>query len=158
AFRAPLEPTTDRHLAMLIPVTNFAELPTAGNPGSTHATFGAPIFFDLGGLAIRDIRANADGQYLLIAGTAADPNSGFALYTWAGKPAQAPRKTGTTLPQLPSADNLGAWETIVSVPSPLVAGAPIRMLQDDGDVDFYNDGTTSKTGTTTDLQKDLGVT
>jgi hypothetical protein len=158
AFRAPLEPATNRHLAMLVPVTNFAALPTGGNPGSVHATFGAPIFFDLGGLGIRDIRENTDGQYLIIAGSADDANSGFVLYIWDGNPAHAPRKTGTTLPQLPSADNLGAWETIVSVPAPLIAGAPLRLLQDDGDAIFYNDGLTSKTGTVTDLQKDLGVT
>jgi hypothetical protein len=157
AFRAPLEPTTDRHLAMLVPVTNFAALPTGGNPGSVHATFGAPVFFDLGGLGIRDIRRNADGQYLMIAGTADDTNSGFALYTWDGNPAHAPRKTGTALPQLPSAGNLGAWETIVGVPDPQVAGAPVRLIQDDGDVVFYGDGLTSKAGIVTDLQKDLGV-
>jgi Bacterial Ig-like domain (group 3) len=157
AFRAPLEPTTNRHLAMLIPVTNFADLATNGNPGTTHATFGSPIFFDLGGLGIRDIRENADGQYLIVAGTADDSNSGFVLYTWDGNPAHAPRQTPTVLPQLPSADNLGAWETIVSTPDPLVSGAPVQLLQDDGDVDWYGDGLTSKTGTVTDLQKDLGV-
>lgn len=157
AFRAPLEPTTDRHLAMLIPVTNFASLPTTGNPGTVHATFGAPIYFDLGGLGIRDIKENADGQYLIVAGTADDSNSGFVLYSWDGNPADAPQKTGTTLPQLPSAGNLGAWETIVSVPDPLTAGAPVQLLQDDGDVDFYDTGLTSKTGEPTDLQKDLGV-
>jgi hypothetical protein len=157
AFRAPLEPTTDRHLAMLIPVTNFAQLPTSGNPGTVHATFGAPIFFDLGGLGIRDIKENADGQYLIIAGTADGSNSGFVLYEWDGNPAHAPRQTGTALPQLPSADNLGAWETIVSVPDPLTTGSSVKLLQDDGDVDFYNTGLTSKTGEQTDLQKDLGV-
>ena len=157
SFRAPLEPTSNRHLAMLIPVTNFTQLATSGNPGTVHATFGAPIFFDLGGLGIRDIKENADGQYLIIAGTADDTNSGFVLYTWDGNPADAPRKTGTTLPQLPTADNLGAWETIVSVPDPLTTGAPVQLLQDDGDVDFYNSGLTSKTGEPTDLQKDLGV-
>jgi hypothetical protein len=157
AFRAPLEPTTNRHLAMLIPVTNFAQLPTTGNPGTVHATFGAPIFFDLGGLGIRDIKENADGQYLIIAGTADDSNSGFALYSWDGNPAHAPQKTGTPLPQLPSSSNLGAWETIVSVPSPLAAGAKVKLLQDDGDVDFYGSGLTSKTGEQTDLQKNLGL-
>jgi hypothetical protein len=158
AFRAPLEPTTDRHLAMLVPVTNFAALPTAGNPGAVHATFGAPVLLDLGGLGIRDIRRNADGQYLILAGTADDANSGFVLYAWDGDPAHAPRRTGTALPQLPSTDNLGAWETIVSTPDPLVAGAPVRLLQDDGDVVFYGDGLTAKAGIVTDLQKDLGVT
>jgi hypothetical protein len=157
AFRAPLEPTTDRHLAMLIPVTNFAQLPTSGNPGTVSAKFGAPIFFDLGGLGVRDIKENADGQYLIIAGTADDSNSGFVLYSWDGNPAHAPQKTGDALPQLPTASNLGAWETIVSVPDPLVAGAPVKLLQDDGDVDFYNSGLTSKTGEQTDLQKNLGL-
>jgi hypothetical protein len=157
AFRAPLEPTTNRHLAMLIPVTNFAQLPTTGNPGTVHATFGAPIFFDLGGLGVRDIKENADGQYLIIAGTADGSNSGFVLYSWDGNPAHAPQKTGTTLPQLPSSSNLGAWETIVSVPSPLAAGAQVKLLQDDGDVDFYDSGLTSKTGEQTDLQKNLGL-
>ena len=61
------------------------------------------------------------------------------------------------LPQLPSATNLGAWETIVSVPDPLVAGADVRLVQDDGDVDWYDSGLTSKTGEQTDLQKDLGL-
>jgi hypothetical protein len=158
AFRAPLEPTTDRHLAMLVPVTNLATLPTTGNPGSTHATFGKPLFFDLGGLGIRDIRRNATGQYLIIAGTADEANTGFVLYTWDGNPAHQPRRTGNTLPTLPAADNLGAWETIVAVPDPLVTGASIHLLQDDGDAVFYNDGLTSKTGTVTDLQKNLGLT
>jgi Bacterial Ig-like domain (group 3)/Protein of unknown function (DUF3616) len=157
AFRAPLEPTTNRHLAMLIPVTNFTSLTASGNPGATHATFGAPIFMDLGGLGIRDIKENANGQYLIIAGTADDTNSGFVLYSWDGNPAHAPLQTSTQLPQLPSSDNLGAWETIVSVPDQLVANAPVQLLQDDGDVDFYGDGLTSKTGEITDLQKNLGV-
>ncbi len=154
AFRAPLEPTTNRHLAMLIPVTNFTALVNGG----THATFGTPVFFDLGGLGIRDIRANADGQYLIIAGTADDTNSGFVLYAWDGIAGHAPLKTGITLPQLPSDTNLGAWETIVAVPSPLVPGAPLQLLQDDGDVDFYGNGLTSKTGEITDLQKNIAVT
>jgi hypothetical protein len=138
---------------MLIPVTNFSDL----TGGGVHATFGSPILFDLGGLGIRDIRSNGAGQFLIIAGTADDANSGFVLYEWDGNPAHAPRQTGTTLPQLPSADNLGAWETIESVPSPLRAGSPVQLMQDDGDVDFYGDRLTSKTGEITDLQKDLGL-
>ena len=156
AFRAPLEPTTNRHLAMLIPVTNFTSL-ESGNPGTTHATFGAPIYFDLGGLGVRDIKENADGQYLIVAGTADDSNSGFVLYEWDGNPAHAPLQTGVTLPQLPTATNLGAWETIVSVPDPLSSGATVKLIQDDGDVDWYNTGLTSKTGEQTDLQKDLSL-
>ncbi|MCW2497139.1 MAG: hypothetical protein JWQ77_3063, partial [Jatrophihabitans sp.] len=154
SFRAPLEPTTDRHLALLVPVTNLAEI-TSGS--ATHATFGAPILLDLGGLAVRDIRKNADGQYLISAGSADDSNSDFELYTWDGKAADAARHTGTTLPVLPSADNQGSWETVVSVPDPLTSGSTIPMLQDDGDVAWYGDGLTSKNGMPSDLQKSVGL-
>jgi hypothetical protein len=147
-FRAPLQPTSDRHLAMLIPVTNFADLVGGG----VHATFGAPVFLDLGGLGIRDIKANADGQYLIIAGSADDTNGSFVLYEWDGNPAHGARATGVTLP-----NEDGAWEAVVSVPSPLVAGAPVQLVQDDGDYDFYGDGLTSKTGEVTALQKDIVV-
>ncbi|HEX8714492.1 MAG TPA: hypothetical protein VF706_02900, partial [Solirubrobacteraceae bacterium] len=39
AFRAPLEPTSARAKALLVPVMNFSSLVTNGNPGSTKATF-----------------------------------------------------------------------------------------------------------------------
>ena len=156
AFRAPLEPTTDRHLAMLVPVTNIDRLVADGNPGTTHATFGAPIFMDLGGLGIRDIKENADGQYLIIAGTADGSNSSFVLYSWDGKPSDPPLPTGTTLPLEPAGANQGSWETIVAVPDPLVAGAAVQLVQDDGDTAWYGDTVTSKTGLAPDLEKDLG--
>jgi hypothetical protein len=158
AFRAPLEPTTDRHLAMLIPVTNYSSLATSGNQTSTHATFGKPVYLDLGGFGIRDIKENAAGRFLIVAGTADDSNTGFSLWQWDGDPAHAPRKTGTTLPQVPTADNAGSWETIVSVPAALTAGAPVQLAQDDGTVDWYGDGLTSKTGEAQGLQKDLAAT
>ncbi|RKR73963.1 beta strand repeat-containing protein [Frondihabitans australicus] len=158
AFRAPLEPTTDRHLAMLIPVTNYTALSTAGNQSSTHATFGKPIFMDLGGLGIRDIKENANGQFLIVAGTANGDNTGFSLYAWDGDPAHAPRLTGTQLPQVPATPNNGSWETIVSVPDSLTTGSQVQLVQDDGTVDWYGDGLTSKTGEATGLQKDLAAT
>jgi hypothetical protein len=158
AFRAPLEPTTDRRLAMLIPVTNYSALATSGNQTSTHAAFGAPVFMDLGGLGIRDIKENASGQFLIVAGTADDTNTGFSLWQWDGAPAHAPRKTGTALPQVPTADDAGSWETIVSVPAALTPGAPVQLAQDDGTVDWYGDGLTSKTGEAQGLQKDLAAT
>jgi len=154
-FRAPLEPVTDRHLAMLVPVTNLASVVDGS---AAHATFGDPVYLDLGGLGIRDIRANADGTFLIVAGTADGTNDRFVLYTWDGVPGHPARQIGTALPQWPSASDPGSWETIVSVPSPLVAGSPLHMLQDDGDVDFYGDGLTSKTGEVTGLQKSLGAT
>jgi Bacterial Ig-like domain (group 3) len=153
-FRAPLEPTTDRHLALVVPLTNIGAL-TSGS-GTAHAAFGAPILMNLGGLGIRDIRKNADGQYLIVAGTADGTNDPFVLYSWDGKPSDPPIATGTTLPSEPAGDNKGAWETIVSVPDPLTAGAPVRLVQDNGDTAWYGDARTSKSGLPTDLQKSLG--
>ena len=158
AFRAPLEPTTDRHLALVVPVTDIDQLVGNGNPGSVHATFGAPILMDLGGLGIREIRQNADGQYLIIAGTADDTNSSFVLYSWDGVPSDPPLPTGTALPLEPAGANQGSWETVVSVPDPLTAGASVPLLQDDGDTAWYGDTATSKSGLDPALQKDLGQT
>lgn len=152
AFRAPLEPTNDRKAALLIPVSNFASLVTHGNPGSTPATFGAPLEWNLGGLGLRELRRNADGEFLAIAGTSDDSNSQFGLYEWDGNRADQPVLTETAL----SSVNEGAWEDIVSVPDPIVSGASVELLQDDGDSVWYGDGETSKTGMPTGLQKDLG--
>jgi hypothetical protein len=156
AFRAPLEPTTDRHLALVVPVTNIDELANSGNPGSVHATFGAPIQMDLGGLGIRDIRKNADGQYMIIAGTADESNTAFVLYSWDGNPLHPPVRTETALPLEPAGADQGSWETVVSVPDQLSAGATFELVQDDGDTAWYGDGRTSKTGLLPALEKDLG--
>ena len=156
AFRAPLEPTDNRHLAMLVPVTDIDQLVADGNPGTTHATFGAPIFMDLGGLGIRDIKENADGQYLIVAGTADGSNTSFVLYSWDGNPSDPPLRTGTPLPLEPAGANQGSWETVVSVPDPLVAGSDVQLVQDDGDTAWYGDTLTSKTGLSPALDKDLG--
>lgn len=157
SFRAPLEPTTDRHLALLVPLTDVTTDIAAGPTANGQSTFGAPIELDLGGLGVRDIKQNADGQYLVIAGSADDTNAGFVLYDWDGNPNDDPQPTGTTLPQLPSANNAGSWETIVSVPEPLTSGSSLRLIQDDGTVAWYGDGLTTKTGLLPDLQKSLGV-
>jgi hypothetical protein len=153
AFRAPLEPTTNRHLALVVPVTNIDNLVTGA---ATAATFGAPMFWDLGGLGVRDIKENADGQYLVIAGTPDGTNSSFVLYTWDGNPSDAPVQTNTTLPLIPAGANQGSWETIVSVPDPLTSGSNVQLLEDNGDTAWYGDTATSKTTLPADLQKDLG--
>jgi Bacterial Ig-like domain (group 3) len=158
AFRAPLEPTSDRHLALVLPLTDIDQLVADGNPGTVHATFGAPILMNLGGLGLREIRADADGQYLISAGTADGSNSSFVLYSWDGVPADPPLPTGTALPLEPAGGNQGSWETIVSVPDPLVAGAPVELVQDDGDTAWYGDTATSKDTLAPALQKDLGQT
>ncbi|MFC1421046.1 Ig-like domain repeat protein [Streptacidiphilus cavernicola] len=155
AFRAPLEPTTDRHLALVVPVTN-ADRIAADSSGSVHAAFGAPILMDLGGLGIRDMRRNADGQYLILAGSADGTNDSFVLYSWDGEPNDPPLRAGPALPIEPGNGNQGSWETIVSVPDPLTAGSPLHLVQDDGDTAWYGDTHTSKSGLGPDLMKSLG--
>jgi hypothetical protein len=153
AFRAPLEPTGSRHLALVIPVTNIDKLVTGA---ASTATFGTPMQWNLGGLGIRDIKENADGTYLIIAGTADGSNTSFVLYTWDGNPNDAPQESNTTLPLVPAGANQGSWETIVSVPDPLTSGSAVQLLEDNGDTAWYGDTATSKSGLPADLQKDLG--
>jgi hypothetical protein len=153
-FRAPLEPTSNRNLALVIPITNIDALVDNGNPGTTHASFGPPLQWNLGALGVREIRKNADNQYLIIAG-ASDETPGQFLYKWDGVPADPPRLSQTTLPL--GADR-GNWESIVSVPDPLVSGASFQALQDNGDTAWYGDTLTSKNGLNPDLEKDLGDT
>jgi len=152
AFRAPLQPPNDRKDALLIPVTNFTSLVTHGNPGSSPATFDPAIQWNLEGRGLRELRRNAAGQFLAIAGTSDDSNSTFGLYAWDGNPADQPVLSSTSLTSV----NEGAWEDIVSVPEPLVGGSTVELLQDDGDSVWYADGLTSKTGMPSGLQKDLG--
>ncbi len=152
AFRAPIEPPNSRAKALLVPVTDFSSLVTSGNPGSTSATFGAPLEWGLGGLGIREIRRNAAGEYLVIAGTSDDSNSSFGLYTWDGDPAHQPLLTDTPLSSVAE----GSWEAIVSVPEPLADGDTIELLEDNGETIWYADGLTSKSGMPSGLQKDLG--
>ena len=129
-FRAPLLPQTDRHLALVVPVTNLTGLVTGGGP----ATFGTPMLWDLGGLSVRELRRNADGQYLVIAGSYQEGGDEF-LYSWDGNPAHQPARLGTSLPPFLT----GAWEGIPSVPDPLADGATVQVLMDTGDWNYYGD-------------------
>jgi hypothetical protein len=151
AFRAPLEPYGSGNDALLVPVT---DLPSLIGAQDGSATFGSPIEMNLGGLGIREIRKNADDQYLIIAGTPDGSNSQFSLYTWDGEPADSPTLTDTALPQTED----GAWEGIVSVPDPLVDGSSAELVEDNGDTAWYGDASTSKSGLPSGLQKDLGET
>jgi hypothetical protein len=154
AFRAPLQPPGgSRHLALLVPVTNFSSLVANGNPGSTKATFGAALQWNLGGLAIREIRRNADGEYLVIAGSAEESNAGFGLYGWDGEPSDEPILLETAaIAQVAE----GAWETIMSTPDPIANGDEAELIDDNGDTTWYGNGLTSKNGLAPGLQKDLG--
>ncbi|MER7823154.1 hypothetical protein ABTX85_11390 [Streptomyces sp. NPDC096097] len=136
-FRAPLAPVVPGGKALVVPVTNFDQVLASG----AKATFGAGVELDLGGLSVRDIRKNAAGQYLILAGSwAADDNSDpYALYQWDGVPGHAPVKRA----DLPTTDP-GGWEAIVEVPDLTVAGARVQLITDSGSADLYGDGTEAK--------------
>ncbi|WP_371588933.1 hypothetical protein [Streptomyces virginiae] len=136
-FRAPLAPVVPGGKALIVPVTNFDQVLASG----VKATFGSGIELDLGGLSVRDIRKNAAGQYLILAGSwAADDNSDpYALYQWDGVPGHAPVKRA----DLPTTDP-GGWEAIVEVPDLTVPGARVQLITDSGSADLYGDGTEAK--------------
>jgi predicted extracellular nuclease len=145
AFRAPQEPTGIRTKALIVPVTNFTSLLNTSGGGSLgSATFGAPIELDLGGRGIREIRKNANNQYVIIAGAAGTegvtPND-FQLYTWTGVATDAPVFRTANL----SALNVGgSFESIVEVPTNLTSTSQLQLLVDNGDTVFYNNGVIAK--------------
>jgi len=149
AFRAPLLPTNDRHQAVIVPVLNFAELIADAAPDSLpqgSATFGAPIFLDLGGRGIRSLDRNTAGQYLITAGPTGDATgiapSDFRLYAWTGNPLDAPFDLGLDMTSLDI--NAGSFESIAGLPESLGAGTELQFLFDNGDSIWYADGVAAK--------------
>ncbi|GGN05003.1 hypothetical protein GCM10010967_45040 [Dyadobacter beijingensis] len=143
-FRAPYQSTSTRTLALIVPWTNMTSLFT-GNPTTGPATFGTAIQLDLGGRGIREIKRNASGEYLIIAGPA-DGATGtapkdFRFFTWTGNPADAPVLRSANLTAL---NAQGSFESIVDLPATLAANSEIPVLVDNGDNIFYNDGTIAK--------------
>ena len=157
-FRAPL---VDGN-ALVVPVTNIDQLPVgpSARAGAT-ATFGEPIWLDLGGRTIRDLRKNADDEYLLTAGVPndGDESLGWALYRWSGVAGEQP----VLLRSLPSksgaaGQEAGSWETIVEVPADVTEnGGTVRLLSDNGTTDFYADGTEGKDLSPDALKKSLSA-
>lgn len=143
-FRAPIEPTTNRTRALIVPVTNFTGL-VGGNPATGPATFGAPIQLDLGGRGIRELKCN-DTSCLILAGPATS-GSNFALYSWSGNPTDAPHLRNDLSALATSME--GSLESIVSVPggdldSAALTGTALQFLSDNGDSVYYGDGTIAK--------------
>jgi hypothetical protein len=143
-FRAPLSPAKTGGKALIVPVTNLAALATSGQNTTLHATFGEPILMDLEGLSIREIRKNAAGEYLIIAGSWAGSGP-QALYTWDGKPADPPVKALTSIGSAGGeGDDGGAWEGIGALPNALTTGEEVTLVMDVGAANLYGDGTEAK--------------
>ncbi|WP_291423386.1 DUF3616 domain-containing protein [Deinococcus sp.] len=153
SFRAPLETTSSRNLALIVPVTNFVDLVTGA---ASSATFDPPIQLDLGGRAIRELKCNGQGC-LILAGPATS-GSNFALYSWSGKAGDAPHLRNDLQSLATSMD--GSLESIVNMPavnpdSEALTGQTLQLLTDNGDSVFYGDGIVAKdlVGPAQDWQK-----
>ncbi len=156
-FRAPLEPPgegpTDRNLALVIPVTNLPSLVNNGNPGTTKATFGSPLEWNLGGLSIRQIRKNAAGEYLILASTPNSSDTIYQLYGWDGEAEDEPVLLNSSVPLVAE----GVWDAITATPEPIANGDGVELLQDNEKSVWYGAGTKdAEKGLTVGLQKDLG--
>jgi hypothetical protein len=138
-FRAPLQNKTARNKALVIPVTNFQARVDAG---SGTMTFGAPIFLDLGGRAIRSMATMPSGKILILAGLPGE-SADFQLYSWTGNASSAPVAIATTL-QAAALNGGGSPEAIVDPPAELAAGSQIQIIQDNGTTIYYGDGTAGK--------------
>jgi hypothetical protein len=141
--------------ALVVPVTNYSSLIGAA---AGSAQFGDPIMLDLGGRSIREIRQNANGQYLITAGVPDDGNQGlgWALYRWNGQAASQP----VLVADLPSesgaaGQEAGSWESIVNVPAALTPGTRVQLLTDNGTTVFYGGSVAGKDVTPLALQKSI---
>ena len=148
-FRSPLTGGT----ALVVPVTNVAQLVTANPTTGVTATFGDPIQWDLGGRGVREIRKNAGNEYLIVAGP---PGGGtgaagdFRLYSWNGNPTTTPQPRDGSLDSLATS---GSIESIVDVPSPLTSSSLVQYITDSGDTLWYGDSVANKDLTTTEFRK-----
>ncbi len=134
-FRAPLVPVSNRTKALICPVKNFEAWFNNGSPIGTPQ-YGTPIELNLNGRGIRSLEKNANGQYLIVAGSY-DSNLNAALYEWNGSAGSAP--------VLLTADLTGLNpEGIVSFPSPFYNGSSVELMSDDGTQQWYNDGLENK--------------
>ena len=90
-------------------------------------------------MAIREIRKNAAGQYLIIGGVY--PPSGFgkvieqALFSWTGERGDQPVRLTTPMPQSTEEfdEDPPAWEGIGQMPANLTVGSQVRLIMDNGE-------------------------
>jgi hypothetical protein len=140
AFRAPLIPPS-RARALLVPVTNFTALAAQGGPPGS-ARFGPPIELNLGGRGIRSIEG-IGANYLIVAGPAGagtnlPPPGDFRLFTWSGRPMEAPVEHLANLTGL----NI---EGIVEVPAGVwTATTRFQLVTDGGTNVYYGDDIPAK--------------
>ncbi len=136
-----LRSSTSEGNAIIIPVTNFTDLPgaTAGS-----STFGAPILINLNGRTLRSIECNADGCILI--GGPFGNNTDFKLYTWTGDASDEPELRSADLSAL---NTNGSFEGLVNLPNSTFLGSDgdtdsVTLLVDLGATVIYEDGVENK--------------
>ena len=139
-LRAPYVPATNRAKALIVVVTNFDSL-AVSDAGPGAARFGPPIELNLGRRGIRAMEAIPEGV-LIVAGPAGlfvgRAPSDFKIFTWSGRPGDAPQKRGTDLSGLTP-------EGIVDVPpAPWTDTTQVQVISDNGTMEYYNDGVAAK--------------
>ncbi|MDX6232230.1 MAG: hypothetical protein QOH68_1214, partial [Nocardioidaceae bacterium] len=132
-FRSPLITHNGKPSAVIVPVTNANSLIVGGGTPA----FGDPIYLDLGGRTIREIRKNSDDEYLITAQADPPTSPQWKLYAWDGNPADSPVAVKSL--DDPAPTTTGSWESIVSVPHPLATGATVSLVADSGDSTYYGD-------------------
>ncbi len=153
SFRSPVVPATTDGKAVIVPLKNVNEVTTGA---ADRAEFGEPILLDLGGMSIREIRKNANDEYLILGATSGTPTAATsqALFAWSGDAADSPLKLTTELPvdEERFSDSRPAWEGIGALPDRLAEGQQIRLIMDQGYAELYvGSGTDNKDDG--DLQK-----
>jgi hypothetical protein len=109
--------------ALLVPFLNPEDVVLA----KSRCSFGKPVLLDLGGLSIRDmITIEGTGTVWIIAGRA-DGTPDFRLFTWSGRPGDAPVQTVTGMEWM-AAESFTP-EAILAGPG----GKGALLLSDDGE-------------------------
>jgi hypothetical protein len=139
-LRAPLVPTATRTNAVIVPVLNFETWFNAGavNGSQTNASFGSPIELNLGGRGIRDLIRLSNGTYIILAGSCGSDKTS-AIFKWTGYAANAPVLVNSSVNGVLNIE--GAMPVNSSGSLSLNR---LQVISDNGDDDFYNDGSEAK--------------
>ncbi|GFZ76909.1 ExeM/NucH family extracellular endonuclease [Nesterenkonia alkaliphila] len=142
AFRSPLvdpetgvgsndDPGSEGDHALIIEIADIYDVTVNG----AEIEITDYHLLDLDGRAIRGMANTGDGYYAIQAGSADDAGN-FAIFGWTGDPEDAPVQS---VNELSMWDKDGSYESLPLVPN-LQDGTTIRVVQDVGTVDLYDNG------------------
>ena len=139
-LRAPYVPPTNRAKALILVVSNFSTLAVSGAAAGA-TVFGPPIELNLIRRGIRSMEANTNGV-LIVAGPAGKftgaPPSDFRLFTWSGRPGDAPQERRADL------SGLNPEGLVEPPPAPWTSNSVAELISDNGTSVYYGDGVEAK--------------